>query len=278
MMELDLRFRELGAETKQCDLSIVQNFAALIGKPEETDRGRLIWAGIVEYANLSGLRDRIPEFVAMKLTATLFLCTHGQPQDQAGSVFDLDPFDDVHDLAKKTGVSRPDAFLILAARQHTRFREMLAWVADPNRCDHTQRVRALDFLLEQGNEGRAEYQYEVEDKFDDTGNVGYPFFYWKHPRSFATILAPLAKFIIERIESYHEKAVPLDEAMPIILCRRKACGMFAISERKTRDFCSDSCRTLNRQEEKRDEHAAYMRKYRQSNYTKPHKTRRSSGE
>ena len=241
--------------------------------PNESDRGRLVWAGIVEYANFSESSDRIPESLGMKLLATLALCTHSddQPDEQAGNIHKLEPFDDVYGLAKKLTISSNDAFLVLAARQHAPFRKMLAWVADPNRCDHAQRVEALNFLLEQGNEGQTNYKYRVEDEFDDTGNIGYPLFYWKSPCSFSSILTPLARFIIERLELYHQDTIPLDEATPIILCRRKACGRFAISQRKTRDFCSDSCRTLNRQEEKREEHAAYMRRYRQLNYTKPHK-------
>lgn len=275
----DSEIQNAVAEMKQIEKSVFQACATLIGLPEESDRSRLIWTGIVEFANHAGSSSRIPKILGMKLRATLVLCTHSDetPFEQRGSVHELECFEDVRRLAQSTSSSPDEAFLTLAARAHPSFKSMLQWIADPNSCDHAQRVESLGFLLQQGNEGQARYEYEVNDKFDDTGNIGYPFFYWKRPEAFETILAPIAKFIFECIEGYHDRGIPLDQATPIVLCRRDGCGRFAISERKTKNFCSDSCRSLNRQKEKAEEHAAYMREYRKKNYTKPFKTKRGSG-
>jgi hypothetical protein len=55
----------------------------------------------------------------------------------------------------------------------------LAWVADPNRLSNEERQTALEFLIENSEQQPSPYEYELNERFDETGAVGYPFFYWK---------------------------------------------------------------------------------------------------
>ena len=187
------------------------------------------------------------------------------------NVFDfeeLEFFDDVYRIQKMMNISADDAFSTIALDLQPKLRGLLAWIADPNRLSPAERRVALSFLLEHGEQELARYDFDPNDEFDDTGNIGYPLFYWKRPHSFESIMAPIARFIFERLEQYNEGELQLDDAIPIVLCKREGCGRFSVSQRKTKDFCSASCRTLNRQKQNPAEHAAYMRRYRKENYTK----------
>jgi len=251
--------------------SMFKAFAELIGKPNEEDRVQLIWAGLVRFANetLDGRALSMETLLALRATIALCVLGNQDLEDVQGEVFTLGFFEDVYRLQTAKKISVDDAFSILAVDLHPRLRLLLAWIADPNRMSHDDRQAALSFLLEHGEQEMAQYEFDPNEEFDETGNVGYPIFYWKRPRSFETVMVPVARFIFERLEQYNDGDIALDDAIPIVLCRREGCGKFSISQRRTKDFCSASCRSLNRQKEKPEEHAEYMRQYRKNNYTKP---------
>ena len=155
---------------------------------------------------------------------------------------------------------------------HKQFRGMLSWLADPNALTALQRNEAISFLTEHGGQGAIEFDLDPNDDFDDSGNKGYPFYYWKTPTEYRSILSPVISFIAHRIERYQtdesEETLTLREAIPVMVCKRAACGHFAVLHRTTKEFCSASCRTLYRQETKPEAHAAYQRAYREG-YKKP---------
>jgi len=136
------------------------------------------------------------------------------------------------------------------------------------------RRTALSFLIEHGQRELEQYDFDPNDEFDDTGNTGYPLFFWKRSASFHTIVQPIAHFIYERLEQYHDRTMELPAAVPIVLCKRDGCGRISVIQRRTKDFCSPSCRTLQRQKDKAEDHAAYMRKYRKEQLTKPFPSRK----
>jgi len=83
---------------------------------------------------------------------------------------------------------------------------------------------------------------------------------------YKSLLTPVATFILERIDKYQERDLTLADAIPIIICKHSECRKFAVAHRRTKDVCSDSCRTLHRQKNKREAWAGYMREYRAKNY------------
>ena len=268
---LDAEIQGRVREMRDSKRSMFEAFAGLVGQPNETDRARLIWAGLVRFANEKFEGHVLGVDATLALRATIALCVHGSQEleELQGSVYGLEFFEDVYRLQKMMKISVEDIFSSIALKLQPQLRGLLSWIADPNRMGPAQRRAALSFLLDHGEQELARYDFDPNDEFDDMGNVGYPLFYWKRPRSFETVMAPIARFIFERLEQYNEGELPLDEAVPIVLCKREGCGNFSVSQRKTKDFCSASCRTRNRQKEKPEEHAAYMRRYRKNNYTKP---------
>ncbi len=268
---VDAELRRAVREMQDFKRSMFKAFAGMVGQPNETDRARLIWAGLVQFANARFEAHSLGMGVALALRATIALCVQGNQEleDVQGSVFELEFFDDVDRIQEMRKISADDAFSTIALELLPQLRQLLAWIADPNRLSLTERRAALSFLLEHGEQELRTCDFDPNDEFDDTGNAGYPLFYWKRPRSFETVMAPIARFVFDRLEKYNEGELPLDRAIPIVLCKREGCGKFSLGRRKTRDFCSASCRTLHRQKEKPEEHAAYMRQYRKNNYTKP---------
>jgi len=207
----------------------------------------------------------------------LALCVYGHPEldEVEGDVFQLDFFEDVYTLQKTKGLSPENAFAVLASALQPMLRLALAWIADPNRQSIEDRHAALAFLMENSESQPSQYEYRLNDKFDETGSVGYPLYYWRNPRVFESIAVPIARFIFERLELFHDGQIELDEAIPVVLCRREGCGNFTVARRRTKDFCSDSCRSRHRQKENAEDYAAYMRKYRRNTYMKPVQRARS---
>ena len=97
---------------------------------------------------------------------------------------------------------------------------MLTWLADPNGCSRAQRNQAIEFLVEHGGEGAIDFHLYPNNDFDETGNRGAPFFYWKTARGYRTILSPVAKFVLDRLERYQadEKRarLKLTKAIPLV--------------------------------------------------------------
>jgi hypothetical protein len=254
-------------------------FAALakaVGLPGETDRSRLIWEGVVRFVN-SDLKGQPASIdVTVVLRAVIALCVYGNSEfeDMQQEVYSLGVFKDIYHVQKRRNLSLDQAFAVLATELQPKFRLLLRWIADPNRMNREGRRAALEFLIEHGEQELARYDYDPNDDFDETGNVGAPLFFWKRPASFESVVTPIARFIYERLEQYHNSETNLPDAVPIVLCKREGCGTISVLQRKTKDFCSSSCRTLHRQKEKAVEHAAYMRDYRATQQTKPFPTRK----
>jgi hypothetical protein len=253
-----------------------RTLAAAVGLPGESDRSHLIWEGLARFVNkdLKGQPAGIEITVALR--AVIALCVHGNSEfeDMQEDVYGLGVFTDVYHVQKRRSVSVDQAFAVLATELQPKFQLLLRWIADPNRMDREGRRAALEFLIEHGEQELARYDYDPNEEFDDTGNVGAPLFFWKRPASFESVVTPIARFIYERLEQYHNSELKLPDAVPIVLCKREGCGRVSVIQRKTKDFCSSSCRTLHRQKEKAAEHAAYMRNYRAEQLTKPVPTRK----
>jgi len=263
--------RQLVASMEEAKHRIIEKCAQSIRLPEEEDINRLIWHGIAQYGN-AYLSEGIglgEAFLAFQAFSTLCLIRESDPLETV-VISDL-PFGDLKSLAPVAQLATFDGFFNACCNRlselHPKFRTMLTWLADPNGCVAAKKNEAIEFLVQHAGDGAIEFDLLPNDDFDDTGDKGAPFFYWKTVRKYRTILSPVSKFILDRIERYHadEKRdrLTLSEAIPLLVCKRVACRRFAVLRRTTRDFCSASCRTLYRQETKREEHAAYQRKYRQ---------------
>ena len=261
---------------------LVQLCAKSLGVPDEQDANRLIWHGIVRYAN-ADLNDAAcvaEAFLAFQAFSTLCVIRLHDPFDTA-ALSDL-PFDDLESVTTEQTLATFEGFFDACCHQlstlHSEFRTMLMWLTDPNVCSRAQRNQAIKFLLEHGGEGTIRFDVSANDTFDDSGDKGAPFFYWKSVRGYRTIFSPVAKFILDRLEQYHadekRSRLTLSEAVPLLCCKRLGCRRFAVLRRRTKDFCSASCRTLYRQEAKPEEHAAYQRKYRKL-FTKARKDRKT---
>lgn len=256
---------------------LFRDLAGDIGLPKETDRSRLIWSGLVRFVN-EDLKGQPADLkISSALRAVITLCVHDRAEYESmfGEGWDLERFADVYESGKRRDLTPNQVFAILAAEMQPKLTLVLRWIADPNRMNHESQRTALDFLIEYSRQP-AQYNYDPNDDFDDTGNQGFPLFFWKRLRSFKSIVTPIARFIYERLEEYHNSELELSDAVPIVLCKRDGCGRISVFRRMTKDFCSSSCRTLHRQKEKAADHAAYMRSYRAGLMTKPVQTRKRS--
>ena len=276
---LDAELRRVVADMRQGQRDMFRTMAAAIGLPKETDRSRLIWEGLAQFVNedLNGQPAGIEITVVLRAVITLCVYGNAEYEDMQREIFGLEVFKDIYYNQKRLNLSVDQAFAILATELQAKFRLLLWWIADPNRMDREGRRAALDFLIEHGEQELARYDFDPNDDFDDTGNVGAPLFFWKRPASFETVVTPIARFIYERLEQYHNSELKLPDAVPIVLCKREGCGKISVIQRKTKDFCSSSCRTLHRQKEKAGDHAAYMRNYRKEQLTKPFPSRKPRG-
>lgn len=264
------KIRELTNSMQQAKLSMIRICAESIDVAHEKDVNRLIWHGIVQFANcdITNPDGICKAFLAFQSFSTLCLNRMGEPLEMTG-IRDL-PFHDLESIAAKTAIATFEEFFDLCCNRlqvlHSPFRRTLQWLINPNNSSRSERDQAIKFLIQHGGDGAIEFGFVSNDNFDDSGNEGAPYFYWKHGRGFKTILSPVANFILDRLERYQaddEKLrLKLSKALPIICCKRLACRRFAILQRSTKDFCCASCRTLHRQESRPEEHAKNQRRYR----------------
>ncbi|HEY6349677.1 MAG TPA: hypothetical protein VI636_09730 [Candidatus Angelobacter sp.] len=264
-------FYKLQEELAQTQRALIATCAKYIAAPPDKDPNRLIWQGILRYANSNlhndkGLVEAIPAFIA-----TTVLCINRYEDiSETRNPFETLPFGDLKtDLTTAKNVLLQKRICALQAP----FRRMLTWLTDPSCCSVPLTNEAFDFLLEHGGDGAVEFGFDVNHEFNHAGDAGgSPIFYWKTPLGYKTILSPIASFILERINQYQfstrGERLTIDEAVPLIICKRPTCLRFVIPRRKTKDFCSSSCRTLYHQKIKAEDHAAYQRKYREI-YKKP---------
>lgn len=238
--EATASLKRIFEERQKSRQGVFRSLAALAGDPDEKDRIRLIWKGLVRFANECMTSDTKGIMGIFALRATLALCVYDDREfdEMSGEVFQLEVFEDVYSLQKKKRLSPEQAFSLIAEEFQPQLRQMLAWVADPNRLSIEERQAAFGFLIEHSEQQLLPHEYELNDRFDETGSVGSPIYFWKSPRIFESIAAPVARFIFGRLELFHEGQIELDEAVPVVLCKREGCETLSIARRRTRDFCS----------------------------------------
>jgi len=272
----DQQFREIFASMARAKQSMIETCAKSLGIGEEVDVNRLIWQGIVRYANadVKTAEGRGQAFLAFQAFTVLVLIRQDYPF-QSLDIKEL-AFRDLESIAPVDKANDFESFYYACCQRlsdlHEEFHTMLAWLADPNSFPAPRKYRAVEFLTEHGGEGAIEFDLDPNDDFDDSGRRGAPFYYWKIPQQYRTILSPVTRFVLNRIEQYQtddlKGRLSLHEAIPLLACKRPACRRFAVLHRSTREFCSASCRTLYRQETRPEDHAEYQRKYREM-YKKP---------
>jgi hypothetical protein len=264
--ELHNRLIALFGTLEQSRKRMLSVIAKLFGAPEEIDRDRIIWHGIITLANRHGTDDKDIGVDLAYFKALVFLCAwrlEGEPPDFAD---DLSRFRDLDFTVIRSKKKLEEALAEALPILRDRIWKVLLWLTEPNKCAAAFKQDVLCFLQENSEEGAVEFCIDPVSDFDETGNRGYPLFYWKKITGYSTISSPIAKFIFDQIEKYHADELPLAEAIPVVKCKRTNCERFAVPRRRTREFCSDSCRTLFRQKTKAAVHAEYMRKYRAENY------------
>jgi hypothetical protein len=251
----------------QREKDLIGILAKLFGAPGERNRERVIWQGIVAFANIDKIDDTSsPQLGLIYFRHLAWLCASRLAGELTDPIDDLSIFRDLEFRVKRTGKSPDEVFAEMAPALQSQFRRTLFWLADPNRSEPDVKAEALRFLLESSSESAIHFDIDPVDDFDETGNRGYPLFFWKSIWGYETVASPIAKFIFDQLEQYHAGELTLNKAVPIIVCKRPGCGKFAVPRRRTKEFCSNSCRTLYRQKTKPKAHAEYMRKYRAANY------------
>lgn len=259
---LHSEIKETIQSLKNGEKHLIEDLAKQLGVAEKEDRNRLIWHCLVKYANADldieqGLGEGIMAFDILT-----FLCVN-RLSDSLGPenpLSDLSPFKDLGGSATRM------AYQLRVCRLQEQVRGLLGWLADPNGLSNELKRRALQFLMEHGSRDALRFDAYPNGEFDETGNNGYPLFYWKMPEDYKTIFTPAAVFILDQIDKYQEFDLELAEAVPLIICKRLDCRRLAVAARRTKDFCTDSCRALHRQKNKKKDWAKYMREYRAKNY------------
>jgi len=261
-IELEEQLEKIKVSLERQEYARTKRSAVLAGVPNEQDRTRIIWSALVNFVNL----DPDDEIATFRFQAFTSLCCFRLDELAEDPMLDLRCFQDIDTEYSSTGRAVKDIFRSRVRALRKEIRMMLVWLARPNECPPVVRSYSLEFLLEHGSDSAIEFSIDPTDKFDDEGEHGVPLLYWKRVLGYRTVFTPAAKFILDKLEQYHDRALTVDEAMPLIVCKRSECGKLAVARRGTRDFCSDSCRSLYRQKAKRQEWAAYMRKYRSGLY------------
>jgi hypothetical protein len=274
--DADREFRKIWASMVSAKRAMVDICARSLGVDEGGDINRLIWHGIVQYANVDvkTAEGRGQAFLAFQAFTNLFLIRQDRPFETK-DIREL-AFRDLESEAVRNDANDFGDFYNVCCERlsvlHEDFRTLLSWLANPNAFSAPKKYQAVAFLVEHGGEGAITFDLDPNADFDDSGRHGAPFYYWKIPQQYRTILSPVVSFIVSRIEEYQtddiKRRLSLREAIPVLRCKRPACGRFTVLHRNTREFCSASCRTLYRQETRPEEHAKYQRKYREM-YKKP---------
>ena len=195
------------------------------GDPDEAP-DRIIWRGIIGFANSAD----IGSIDFNKLIVLLSLCS-GTETSHRGFDF-LDKFEDVQSKAG-VGGDKKAAFEYLSREYHPALKILLQWLCSPGKHKNSG-TAAISFLWAKGS-GVETRPICNRVKFED-----YPIFYWKVSR-FRTVMTPICKFILDRIERYHDGELDLDDAIPIRICNREGCEKFFLQRSGRKKFCSSEC-------------------------------------
>jgi hypothetical protein len=90
--------RRILQQQREAKEGMFGSFAALIGDPEEKDRARLIWKGLVRFTNEDLSADTKGILGIFALRAALALCVYDDQEfdEVKGDVFQLEFFEDVY--------------------------------------------------------------------------------------------------------------------------------------------------------------------------------------
>jgi hypothetical protein len=221
-----------------------------VRKERGAERERLIWQGIVDYANTDFTQSKS---ALRQLTMLIGAC-----------VFELGIRDitEVERLARERQIQMEESVRFWAAKYQPEFNKVLLWLTAPRK--HSAfGTKAIQFLQQHSN-GIGWVLEPTYERFDATENDGIPVFYFKHVSSCASIMAPICAFLCERIEQFQDGGRKLLEAIPIRVCDRPGCGRFKLPTRqKDKCYCSGKCRSADHQSQKSpQEKADYMADYR----------------
>jgi hypothetical protein len=217
---------------------------------------RWIWQELVNYANADVAAD---QKALDGLEALVNYCIKTR-----GVGYDSRNIDEVSYWAEETGRELEDSFRYWAVFYQPEFKNLLRWLCAPN--EHLDLGRPAVQFLQRHREGLVVDLGFPNNEFDETGERGYPIFFWESIVSCASIMSPICDFLVERIRRFEEGEIALREAIPIRICDRAGCNKFKLPERqKDRCFCSSACRATDYQSKRLPEQrAAYMRNYRKT--------------
>jgi hypothetical protein len=195
-----------------------QEEVSAVSRLSESQRARLLWKNLAEYANADLMADGkgFEELhTALRRLLLYTRVTHN-------AEFILKGSEDV-------------SFRSDASRYQDDLRNLFAWLCEP-KSNSKLRVPALQFL-----EANAHGEHWHIDFDDDWTRLDFdehkdPIVYFTKRVEYDSIMAPICKFIFEEIDP------PPAEGLPIRICRRPKCRKFYVRERSPKQFCSASCR------------------------------------
>jgi hypothetical protein len=277
---------ELAAKISGHELQLEQHYRTIFGATSEESRERVIWRGIIRFANANSESVTLDMKEIKSFFYLLVYCTQADVSGNTGMEDFFETFSDVRNTAERFGagldVSRASggilmvAFSILCKQYQPQLKSLLTWLCAPR--NHKDRSsEALAFLGKHAS--GVDARPDFSDASFDENAVGYcAFYYWKTVR-YQSLMSPICRFIFDRVEQYHEwlERIPkhLDEklkddeasarekAVPIRICDRPDCGKFLVPQRTGRKkYCSTACLLKAQPQRSREENKAYMCLYR----------------
>lgn len=214
-----------------------------------------IWQGIVEFANADFASDtNAPKRLGGLVSGCLDWFGSG-PNPLTTVV------EEINRYVTTEKATEEDAIRFWGAQYQQELREVLTWLTAPKQ--HRDLGAKVMRFLQENDRGLS---FDISDpnyEFDESGNDGYPIFFWPSLHRCDSIMSPICKFLIARMWQFQEHDSALSEAIPIRLCERQGCNKFKLPQRqRARCFCSDKCRARSHQE--KTDWAAYMREYRKT--------------
>jgi hypothetical protein len=213
-------------------------------------RERLVWQGIIDYANADFTSSKSATKQLTKLI------------ENGLTELEMRDIAEVKSLARERQIPMEESARLLAVKYQPDFKKVLLWLTTPGQ-QSVLGAGAIQFL--QRHSSNIKWVLEATDEeFDATGENGTPAFYNKRVLSCDSIMAPICAFLFDRIDQFQDGGRDLLEAIPIRICDRPNCGRFKLPERQ-RDvcYCSGKCRSAHFQSQKDPtEKAEKMREYR----------------
>ena len=224
-------------------------------KKRGTERERLIWQGIVDYANGDFTS---PESSLEPLKILLSRCM-GELELGSGwrEVIEVQ-----RGATRDRKKQMEESLRYWAAHHHSDLKKVLLWLSAPR--ENGSLGEAAVQLLQKHTEGISWALGPTYAEFDETGANGVPAFYYRHLSSCWSIMSAICAFLCNRIDQFQDGDLDLLEAIPVRICDRPGCGRFKLPERQ-RDacYCSNKCRSADHQSQKSpQEKAEYMASYR----------------